>query len=529
MNVTTPSSTQELTQISASELARRIAGGAVSSREVVAAHIARVEHVDPLLNAVVVPLFESAIEAATAADERQARGEALGPLHGVPVTIKECFHVAGTPATIGITTRKKELSPCDAPLVTALKEAGAIVLGKTNLPQLMLLHECDNPVYGRTNNPWNLERTCGGSSGGEAAIIAAGGSPCGLGSDLGGSIRLPAHFCGIAGLKPSSHRLTKQGAVPNLRGLEALQWQPGPLARRVDDLSLLLAVLAGDPPSISSPQISPAPLRSARDVVLHGLRIAYWEDNGQFHYAPAVKRAVRHAVESLAAQGAIVEPLAPPKIGEAMFLFTALLAADGGADARRLIAGSQLTPGVSQLLWAAWIPNWLRPLVAWGLTQSGAAHRAGLVRAARARSADEFWQLTARMEEYRRQFLADFSRYDALVLPPYALPAPRHGQTVDLIAAAGDTLFINLLGLPSGVVPVARVQADEQSDRPASRELSSRIARQAEAESAGLPIGVQVVSHFWREDLVLAVMHAIEASCRQAADAPQTPVTPRTP
>jgi fatty acid amide hydrolase len=257
------------------------------------------------------------------------------------------------------------------------------------------------------------------------------------------------------------------------------------------------------------------------------LRVAYWDDNGQFPYAPAVKRAVKHAMESLAAHGAIVEPIAPPKVSEAMYLFTALLGADGGADARRLLAGSKLTPGISQLLWGAAIPNWLRPLVAWGLTQSGAAHRAGLVRAARARSADEFWQLTAQMEAYRRKFLEQFAKYDALILPPYALPAPKHGQTVDLIAAAGDTLLINLLGLPSGVVPVARVQADEESDRPESKELSARIARECERGSAGMPVGVQVVSHFWREDVVLAVMHAIEASCRQSADSPLTPVTPK--
>jgi fatty acid amide hydrolase len=528
MNVSpSTSTTSDLFQLSACELARRIAAGEVSAREVVAAHVARCEAVHPLVNAVVVPLYEAALVAASEADERQARGEPLGPLHGVPLTIKDCFHIAQTEATIGVTTRIGKLSSFDAPQVAALKAAGAIVLGKTNVPQLMLLHESDNPVYGRTNNPWTLARTCGGSSGGEAAIIAAGGSPCGIGSDMGGSIRLPAHFCGISGFKPSSHRLTKQGSVKTLRGLEALQWQPGPLARRVEDLELLLAILAGDPTSSHSPQLSPAPLRAARDVVLHGLRIGFWEDNGQFPYAPAVQRAVRQAVQALEAQGAIVEPFAPPKVSEAVYLYTALMAADGGADARRIAAGSKLTPGIAQLLWAARIPNWLRPLIAWGLVQNGASHRAGLVRAARARSADEFWQLTAQMEAYRQNFLADFSKYDALVLPPYALPAPRHGQAIDLIAAAGDALLINMLGLPSGVVPITRVQEDEESTRTASRELTARIAREAERESSGLPIGVQVVSHFWREDVALAVMQAIEGGCRDAADWPLTPVLPR--
>src|SRR5262245_27966182 len=202
-----------------------------------------------------------------AADERQARGEPLGPLHGVPVTVKECFHLAGTKATIGITSPAyQEPAIADGVMVSRLRRAGAIVLGKTNLPQLMIWHECDNPVYGRTNNPWDLGRTPGGSTGGEAAIIAAQGSPLGLGNDLGGSIRVPCHFCGIHGLKPTSFRLTRRGSESTLKGFGAIVTQPGPMARSVDDLWLMLQILADNSDGEDAADVAPTQLADPAKV-----------------------------------------------------------------------------------------------------------------------------------------------------------------------------------------------------------------------------------------------------------------------
>lgn len=197
---------KELTQYSATELADLIAAGRVSAVQVVQAHIARIERVNPRLNAVVVARFEQAMDEARAADARQARGELLGPLHGVPITIKECLDLVGTPSTFGMPSRRHDYPAADDPYVRRLREAGAIVLGKTNVPQALIYNESSNALYGRTNNPWDVRRTPGGSSGGEAAIIAACGSPLGLGTDIGGSVRLPASFCGITSLKPTTWR-----------------------------------------------------------------------------------------------------------------------------------------------------------------------------------------------------------------------------------------------------------------------------------------------------------------------------------
>ena len=186
-----------LRDMSAREIVGAIAAGNFSSLEVVEHFTARLHAVNGRLNAVTVDLSESARKAAADIDKARARGEKLPPLAGLPVTIKECFDLAGTASTFGLPTRRGEIESRDDPYVAALRTAGAIPIAKTNVPQLMIFTETDNPLYGRTNNPWNLERSCGGSSGGEGAVIAAGASPLGLGNDIGGSLRVPAAFCGI--------------------------------------------------------------------------------------------------------------------------------------------------------------------------------------------------------------------------------------------------------------------------------------------------------------------------------------------
>jgi fatty acid amide hydrolase len=183
--------------VHAHQIAREIAFGKVSAREAVVACIERIESTQTAINAVVVPRFEQALKEADLADGLRARGDALGPLHGVPITIKESFDLTGTATTAGLTNRAGHRAAADAAVVARLRQAGAIVLGKTNVSQLLLHDACRNPLYGRTNNPWQLDRSPGASSGGEAAILAVGGSALGIGSDIGGSVRLPAVVCGV--------------------------------------------------------------------------------------------------------------------------------------------------------------------------------------------------------------------------------------------------------------------------------------------------------------------------------------------
>ncbi len=519
-------SSTDLIRLSACEMARQIAAGTITSAELIDAHIRRIEAVNPRLNAVVVPLFAQARAQAAAADEARRRGDPLGPLHGVPVTVKECFHVALTPATEGVGRFADEIIPADGPLVERLRRAGAIVLGKTNLPQLMLIHETDNPVYGRTNNPWNLERSPGGSSGGEAAIIAAGGSPLGLANDLGGSIRQPAHSCGICGIKPTTLRLTNAGTRDNLHGLEAIRPQPGPLARRVEDLVLALQVLcAGDPQTID-PEIAPVPWRDPAEVRVENLRIGMWTDDRFFAGSPAIRRAVAEAANALRQVGAHVEQFVPPEIPLAVDMFFGLVSADGAADASRILGRSRRDWRINRLITLCRLPAWLRTAMQGLLRAIGQRRTAQLLSSIGKRSADEYWQLSAARADYAKRFFAAWNaaRLDAVICPPHALPALRHGSSEHLAVAASYCFWANLLGVPAGVVPATRVRQGEESDRPASRDIVDRAASRVEAESAGLPVGVQVAAKPWREDVVLAVMAALESHFQSQSDYPRTPV-----
>src|SRR4029450_7092100 len=332
-----------LTRLSASELARRIAAGRLSSQEVVEAHIRRIEVVNPRLNAVVVSLFEQARVEASRADRLHEQGTLLGPLHGVPITVKEQYMVSGTPTTVGLLSYRSQLMEQEGPLVTRLRQAGAIILGKTNASQLLLSLSgtCENPVYGRTNNPWDLARAPGGSSGGEAAIIAAGGSPLGLGGDNGGRIRVPAHFCGLYSLLPTARRLTHldTGHYAEVAGQEATIAQPCPIARSVEDLCLAMSILAAPGLTALGPSVPPVPWPSST-VSLAGLRIGMYTDNGVFSVAPAVRRAVEEAAQILRTRGALVEPWNPPDVAEAVRLYIGLIGADGSATYKRLLRGN---------------------------------------------------------------------------------------------------------------------------------------------------------------------------------------------
>ncbi|MCH8185587.1 MAG: amidase [Chloroflexi bacterium] len=517
---------QTLTGMSATDLAEAIRERRLSAREVVEAHVNRIEAVDVRLNAVVIPTFERALAEADLADAAIARGERVGPLHGVPITVKEQFEVSGTDATFGLRARIGDRAARDGPLVAKLRRAGAIIVGKTNLPQLMLAYETDNDVYGRTNNPWDLERTPGGSSGGEAAIIAAEGSPLGLAGDMGGSIRVPAHFCGIHGLKPTSGRLTNDDSPAQhawtFAGQQAIVSQPGPLARSVADLSAAMRVLAEPEPNPVEP---PVKMFAPESIDLRGLRFGMYTGNNLFPAAPALRRAVEEAADALRSLGTEVLELDPPDATEAMRIFVSIVTSGGPRSLNDALGGDRRHPILNELSLGLKIPNAVRPALAWAIQALGDRRRAFLMRSAGPRSAYDFWGLVRERDAFRRQFLAslDRDRLDGLICPPHSLPALTHGSGEQLFAAAGQAVTYNLLGVPAGVVAATRVRRGEESDRPPSRDGSDRAAIGVEQGSAGLPVGVQVVARYWREDVVLAVMSALEAHFRTTPDYPSSP------
>jgi fatty acid amide hydrolase len=515
----------KLQDISAREITRRIAARDLSSIEAVEHFIARLQAVNGKLNAVAVDLSESARKAAANVDKALSHGEKLGPLAGLPVTIKECFDLAGTASTFGLPSRRGIIESQDDPYVAVLRAAGAIPIAKTNLPQLMIFTETDNPLYGRTNNPWDVERSCGGSSGGEAAVIAAGASPLGVGNDIGGSLRIPAAFCGIASIKPTAGRIPDHcghGLPTGQRGIPA---QVGPMARYVEDLTMALGVLdrARDPFVDPGPEFGdPAAVDVSR------LRFATFTDDGEFPVTPAARRAVAEAAEFLTAVGAKPVAWQPPDLRRVSDLFFACLSADRAQAYRRLLRGNKVDRHIRPLLLTAAMPMWLRGIAGFALDALGQCRSALTMRRFGSGSADQYWQTVEAIENFRHELLRSFEQADGgpidLVLcPAYAVPAVQHGATELMPMPGAYAPLANVSGFPAGIVPVTRVRPDEESDRSASRDQVDRVAREAERGSAGLPIAVQVIARPWRDHIALAAMAKIEAAARMQLDYPARP------
>jgi fatty acid amide hydrolase len=516
-----------LTALAGSDLAALLRAGETSAREVVDAHLARIEEVDDRLNAVVVRRFEEARREADAADARRVRGEALGPLHGIPFTVKDQFDLAGSPTTFGVARLNGRIAGRDSAMVAALRAAGAIVLGKTNVPQTLGAWETDNNIFGRTNNPWDLNRTPGGSSGGDAAIVAAGGAPLALGGDYGGSLRVPAAWCGICTIRPTARRLeTEAPPVRTSAGAEGLSAQPGPLARSVAEVTAALRVMVDHVVARPGPRTPPAPLADPAQVDVSRLRVALLRQVGDWTPSPAVRRALDEAAEALRAEGATVEDWTDaPDTLEGVLLFYRIIGSDGFAFVSQILDGERPIPLMKPTVQLASMPDPALPLLAQMLETLGQRRAGRMLRHFRRLSARGLFDLLGERIGYEARFLAamDAGRYDVILCPALPLPAVPHGQTSDLADFAGAALLFNALGLPAGVVPVTRVRPGEESDRTVGRDRTEVVARDAEQGSAGLPVAVQLAARHWREDLVLAAMAAVERRCRLLPGYPARP------
>lgn len=447
--------------LSATALAKAIREKQISAEEAVTTFIERIETVNPKLNAVVQLTAEKAREEARQADAALARGEVRGPLHGVPFTLKDSIETAGVVTTGGTLGRASYIPTEDATVVRRLRSAGAILLGKTNCPELGWAWESDNLIYGRTNNPYNLSLSSGGSSGGEAAIIATGGSPLGLGSDAGGSVRFPAHCCGIAGIKPTAGRVPRTGHFPGPGGTLDALWQIGPLARSVEDLGLTLSVIAGV--DWRDPAVVPIPFGDPKSVVLKPLRIAFHTDNGIVAPTAVTAEVVRKAAKVLTKEVAEVVETRPPGIEQTYEIFLAIFSADGGAAIESLLKSAGTTK----------IHSLMQQVLE--------------IQRAHALSTAEFGAVVARGDALRRSMLSFMENFDVILCPVCAYPGMVHGATYERLQAFTYTMTYNLTGWPAAVV-------------------------RGGTSPEGLPIGVQIVARPWREDVALATARFIESA-----------------
>jgi amidase len=451
------------TYASAAALARAIRNKEVSSEDVVKAHLQRIEVVNPRLNAVVQIAAEEALAQARAADTALAKGAVRGPLHGVPMTIKDCLDTAGVISTGGTTGRAAFVPAHDATAVARLRAAGAILLGKTNTPELTIAYETDNLIYGRTNNPYDLSRTSGGSSGGAAAIVAAGGSPFDIGSDTGGSLRVPAHCCGTAAIRPTSGRVPRTGHILPPAGVMDALTQIGPIARCVEDLALILPIIAGV--DWHDPAIVPMKLGDPEQVDVKTLRVAMHTDNGLVPPTREIVETVQAAAAALADAGLAVTEARPAGIEQTFDLFLGLFAADGGAGL--------------QMLLQMYGTHDISPAIQGVLEQVRAMPM----------STAQFGGLIVQLDMFRSTLLSFMEAYDVILCPVCAHPAPPHGSSYSLEGLRGYsyTQTHNLTGWPAVVV-------------------------RGGTSPEGLPIGVQIVARPWREDVALAVAQYLETA-----------------
>ena len=430
----------------------------VSSVEVVAAHLNQVERLNPSLNAVVT-LAPDSLEQARHADACLQSGETTGSLHGLPLTIKDTIATAGLTTTSGSRLRADYFPIEDATVLSRLKAAGAIILGKTNTPEMAIPYETDNPVFGRTNNPYNLAFTPGGSSGGEAAAIAACLSPGGLGSDLSGSIRVPAHFCGIVGLRPTSGLVPMQGHLPAADGPLAFGACIGPMARRVEDVSLLFKVLTDD-------NVPTRPFDERSDK---GMRVSWYDYDGVAPVSSETKHVVRAGIDALRLAGFEVSNERPPGVESGSRLWIDLFSRAAAEDLRDFYSRSENLAGPQ-------VRRVLEPMKRPGPEDV------------------QTFQHALKERNHLREELLTWMKTAPLILAPVGATAafPHEtqrldieGKSVSVFRAFSYSQTVNVFDLPSIVVRAGQT-------------------------TEGLPIGIQIIGPPFQEDLILAAARIVE-------------------
>ncbi|XP_029804891.1 fatty-acid amide hydrolase 1 isoform X2 [Suricata suricatta] len=411
-----------------------------------------------------------------------------GLLYGVPVSLKECFSYKGQDSTLGLSLNEGMPAECDSVVVQVLKLQGAVPFVHTNVPQSMFSYDCSNPLFGQTLNPLKSSKSPGGSSGGEGALIGGGGSPLGLGTDIGGSIRFPSSFCGICGLKPTGNRISKSGLKGCVYGQVAVHMSVGPMARDVESLALCLRALLCEDMFRLDPSVPPLPFNEEVYTSSQPLRVGYYETDNYTMPTSAMKRALLETKQSLEAAGHTLVPFLPSNIPHALeILSTGGLFSDGGHSLLQNFKGDFVDPCLGDLISVLKIPRCLKGLLAFLLKP--------LV--------------------YRNSVIAQWRALDLdVLLTPMLGPALNLNAPGRATAAVSYTLLYNCLDFPAGVVPVTTVTDEDEAQMEHYRgyfgDIWDKMLQKAVKKSVGLPVAVQCVALPWQEELCLRFMREVE-------------------
>ncbi|XP_060481670.1 fatty-acid amide hydrolase 1 [Panthera onca] len=438
-----------------------------------------------------------------------------GLLYGVPVSLKECFSYKGQDSTLGLSLNESMPAECDSVVVQVLKLQGAVPFVHTNIPQSMFSYDCSNPLFGQTLNPLKSSKSPGGSSGGEGALIAGGGSPLGLGTDIGGSIRFPSSFCGICGLKPTGNRISKSGLKGCVYGQVAVQMSVGPMARDVESLALCLRALLCEDMFRLDAAVPPLPFKEEVYTSSRPLRVGYYETDNYTTPTPAMKRALLETKQSLEAAGHTLIPFLPSNIPHALeILSTGGLFSDGGHSFLQNFKGDFVDPCLGDLISVLKIPRCLKGLLAF-LLKPLFPRMAAFLGSMKSRSAGKLWELQYEIEVYRNSVIAQWRALDLdVLLTPMLGPALNLNAPGRATAAVSYTLLYNCLDFPAGVVPVTTVTAEDEAQMEHYRgyfgDIWDKALQKAVKKSVGLPVAVQCVALPWQEELCLRFMREVE-------------------
>ncbi|KAJ1169868.1 hypothetical protein NDU88_001756 [Pleurodeles waltl] len=492
------------------ELAGKLQDGSLSPESVLYAYMGKALEVNKEVNC----LTDFLQECESQVQELKSKTE-KGPLYGIPFSIKQAIPCKGYDSCCGI-LNQGVLDQEDNVTIQVLKKQGAVPFVKTNISQTLICYDCSNPVHGQTLNPLNHKRSPGGSSGGEGALISAGGSIIGLGSDTGGSVRFPSSFCGICALRPTAHRLSVLGMREPIDGQTEVPTVIGPMARDVDSLVLCMRALLCDEMFRLDPTVPPIPFNEEVFSRLTPLRIGYYDTNSHFPSTPSMRRVVHETKMILEEAGHTLIPFTPPELDWNPFeLFTRLFFADGGSAFLEKFKGNFVDPHLQDAVNTCKIPFFIKKTMATLLKPWSPRVASSLNSMCEARSVKDLWAHQKIRQDYCQTFIAEWRRLNLdVVLGPMLGPAFNIGYPGKLLVAVCPTVQYSILNFPVGVVPVSTVtQEDERQLKDYTQynnDKFEKLMNKALEGGVGLPLSVQCVALPWQEELCLRFMKEVE-------------------
>uniref|UniRef100_A0A3B4FC05 Fatty-acid amide hydrolase 1 n=1 Tax=Pundamilia nyererei TaxID=303518 RepID=A0A3B4FC05_9CICH len=502
--------------LSLSELTQQLKEGSLTPEDVLYSYMEKTLAVNKKLNCCTEILLESLDQLTTVGSNKD------GLLYGVPVSIKENLAFKNHDCSCGVIINLDQPAEKDSVLVQVLKKQGAIPFVKTNLPQGLLSYDCSNPIYGQTVNPHNPQKTPGGSSGGEAALIGGGGSLLGIGTDLGGSIRLPSSFCGICGFKPTAHRLSLQGFRSICRGQKSVSSSPGPMARDVDSLALCMQALLCDHMFSLDPTVPPLPFNMEIYRSSRPLRIGYLENDGYLQPSPSMVRGVREVKALLEQAGHTLVPYAPLKISQIVpeLLITGVYA-DGATTLLQKLKGALLDPSLKRQVFTHSLPKWFKKILSFLLKPVSPRLSSNVSAICGVRSVSDLWKQHAAVEDYIQETIAHWRSCNIdVLLSPMIGPASRLLHADKVSTAVSCTMLYNLLKFPAGVVTVSTVTAKDEEElkhyKGCYQDSFDKSLKEAMTGGEGLPVAVQCVALPWQDELCLRFMKEVEQLVKES-------------